>query len=223
MIRNLKALGLALVAAFALSAVVASAASAQFHSEKTETRLTVSSNETQTFSYTKNGVKVTCNKVAVTATVTSQTSTDVTAYPTYSEDCTALGLPADIEFNTGTNHNCYYTFTLAEGATSGTSDLRCNNAGEDVTIKVTEEPGKVFCEYTLQPQEGLGPVVFANLGSGTTREVRLEPAVEGIKATKTKGGLLCGPATSETGTYSGKATVTGEETSSTTHVGVWVS
>jgi hypothetical protein len=45
MIRNLKALGLALAAVLALSAVVASAASAQFEYEATENRLTVSSNE----------------------------------------------------------------------------------------------------------------------------------------------------------------------------------
>ena len=51
MIRNLKTLGLALVAAFALSAVLASAASAEFTSDGHNTNLTVEGvSETQSLS-----------------------------------------------------------------------------------------------------------------------------------------------------------------------------
>lgn len=211
MIRNLKVMGLALVALLAMS-VLASSASAQFESEAAETRLTVSSNDMQKFAPAKGGTAVECTTISLgTASVQSgKANTTVTINPTYSNCETFLGSATAV-----TTNGCQYVFHSAAGSTTGTTDVECP-AGKVIEITVGS-----ICKYTIGTQTGLSSVKFSNKGTGTTREVVVEPNVEGITSTRTTNDFFC-PAGGTTGTYVGNATTTGETTTGTTHIGVFV-
>ena len=223
MIRNLKILGLALVAMLAFGAMVASAASASFHAEQKEVQLTVTpgSLQTQKFQYVSGGITVECNSLTVESTFvgtehdegppTAWTGTDITAIPHYGNCEPILGNAVTVDTN-----SCYYTFTLAAGSTSGTAHIKCNTANDGFTITIGS-----LCTIKVGPQE-VGPISYSNVGSGTTREVTIHPTVTGIQGSRT-GSILCGAASSTSGTYKGDLTVTGEKPGTETHVGVWVS
>jgi hypothetical protein len=208
MIRNLKVLGLALVALVAMSAL-ASTASAGFESEAESTNLTVSSNTMQKFSPSEGGAAIECTKIAATGTQTGKVATTVTISPTYSSCETFLGAATSV-----TTNGCKYVFHSAAKSTTGTTDVECEGANQ-IEIKVGS-----ICTYKIGTQTGLSSVNFKNTGSGTTREVIVEPAVKGIKSTLTTNDFFC-PAAGSTGTYTGTSTTTGE-TAGGVHVGIFV-
>ena len=120
MTRNLKTLGLALLAAFALSAVLASAASAEFTTGDHNTDLTVEGvSETQKFTITnaEGGAEAefSCNEIGIasggTGLGTAQES--ITIEPEYSNDCTAVIGSSTFETRIDTN-GCHYLFTTDE-------------------------------------------------------------------------------------------------------------
>jgi len=200
--RTLKVLGL-LAAVFAFSAVLASAASATTtFTAESEAKLTVSANETQVFTYTAGGAQVKCTGVSVTATAPAS-STSISATPSYSGCTGPGGITAHVSFN----GECSETFKA-----NGQVEV-CPTKGT-VTINVTG-----LCTYHFSAQT-VGTVAYDNIGSGTTREVKLTPSVTGITATNTNPGFLCGPESSTTGTYSGSVTLTGENSAGTAHIGV---
>ncbi|HWN72644.1 MAG TPA: hypothetical protein VNN15_02420 [Solirubrobacterales bacterium] len=193
--RTLKVLGLALTSVLVFSAVVAASASATttFTAESPAT-LTVSANETQVFSYTAGGAQVKCTGVSADETAISGTSaTEITVHPTFTG---CIG-PGGITGHTTYNGGCDLLFTV-----SGQVHI-CPNGGS-ITMVVTG-----LCTYHLGPQT-VSTVTYDNIGSGTTREIKLTPSVTGISATNTNPGFLCGPESSTTGTYSGSLTITGE-------------
>jgi hypothetical protein len=208
MIRNLKVLGLALVALLAMSAL-ASTASAQFESEAESTNLTVSSNLMQKFAPSKGSTAVECTTIKVTGTQTGKVSTTVEIAPTYSNCETFLGAATSVNTN-----GCKYVFHLPKESTTGTTDVECA-AGKVIEIKVGN-----ICTYTIGTQTGLKEVNFSTAGSGTTTEVVVEPNVEGITSTRTTNDFFC-PAAGSTGTYTGNSNTTGE-TAEGTHVPIKV-
>jgi hypothetical protein len=208
MIRNLKVLGLALVALLAMSAL-ASTASAQFESEAESTNLTVSTNAMQKFAPSEGSTAVECTTIKVTGTQTGTANTTVTIAPEYSNCETFLGAATAVKTN-----GCKYVFHLAKGSTSGTTDVECEGSN---TIEITV--GSI-CKYTIGTQTGLSSVNFKNTGSGTTREVVVEPNVKGIVSTRTTNDFFC-PAGGSTGTYVGSSNTTGE-TAEGVHIGVFV-
>ena len=80
--RNLKHMGLALAAVFAMSAIAASAVSAnQFHSKAEPTTLKVGSPETQKFLYETGGKTVECTTVGGSGEMLKTTQEDVVFKP----------------------------------------------------------------------------------------------------------------------------------------------
>jgi hypothetical protein len=194
MIRNLKALGLALVALVALSAVVAGSASAageRFHSEVEPTIITGTSTNTHVFA--ASGATVECTGATFSGTSTLKTETTQTVHPTYS-GCTFFGEPASVD-TTG----CNYVFESETVAGKMPAEIECT-AG--YAIKVTS-PG---CTLTFGPQKNTGGLVVTNEGAGTTRDTK---TISETGATFSKSGPLCFAISGTTGTYKGTTTVKG--------------
>ena len=211
MIRNLKMMGLALVAMMALGAVLASSAFAQFEAEKEPVTLTTSSNEMQKFAPTAGGTAFECTTLTISAnTPKTKASETLEVHPTYSNCETFLGAAMSI-----TTTGCNYVFHLKKGETKGTTDVECE-AGKKIVIKMGS-----ICTYEIGTQTGLGSITYKNVGAGTTREVIVEPNLGGVTWTRITNDFFC-PAGGSTGTYVGNSTITGENAAGTEHIGVFV-
>ena len=210
MTRNLKALGLALVAMFAMSAVASSAASAEvlFHSEASETTLTGTALNNQVFSVGEGESEqaVVCEKIDVDATVSGTTNTSINVAPKYTE-CEAESLTAHVYFN-----SCYYEFT-----SHGSVHVRCGTTGDKIEVRVTFL-GERQCLDIPAQTPGVSTVDYTNGGEGTTRDITLNSTAAGISYTKTG---LCGSGSGTDGRYSGEVTITGEDQEEH-HIGIWV-
>lgn len=221
MMRNLKVLALALVAVLAMSAVAASTAPADaFTGEATPVTLTGSQEGSDVLTTTSGNT--TCKEVRYTGTSASGVTT-ATVTPSYPEK-TAIGeqncsggLPSLVHTN-----GCVYLFHLG-AATEGTVDINCP-AGKEITItagyNVTTK-----CTIHIPPQTGLIKVNYSNTGSGNTREIIVTTAITNLKYTHTKGSGLgaCTPGSGTTGSYNGKARITGEKDGGSGHVGIFLS
>jgi hypothetical protein len=209
--RSPKAILLIFASLAVTSALVASSAAAQFESEAENTRITVSTNDMQKFSPSSGSTAVECTTVSIPSTfIVPKKVTAVSVGVKYTNCEAFLGAtPVNVFMN-----SCIYVFHLATGSTTGTVDIECPE-----NAKIEVEIGKI-CEYQIGTQTGLSSVTFKNTGSGTTREVIVEPNVKGITSTRTTNDFFC-PAADSTGTYTGNLTVTGE-TSGGTHVGIFV-
>jgi hypothetical protein len=172
MIRNFKALGLALVAVFAMSAIASSSASATagtFHWDSGTTWLTAEvdgATETggeQVFTIRDSvgGLTVKCNTVTGAAMVAGTSATEVTSETiTYTDHgkvdvCRGpLGTSPKIEMN-----GCDYLFTPGNtvGAnlmeTRGTVDIKCP---PEKTIVING----AGCVVTVPSQNGVGPIDY---------------------------------------------------------------
>jgi hypothetical protein len=199
MIRNLKALGLAAMAVFAMTAISASAAQAAplFHAEEAPVTYK-GENVGGKEKFKTSAGTVECTTTSVTGESSESTSTEATISPTYT-GCKAFGfLTATVTMN-----GCSYKFHLVEGSSPATAtvDIVCP-AGKDITISSTG------CVVHVPAQTGLKHVVFDNEGSGATRDIKATNTVTGIKYTAT-GGCPGGEGTKEDGEYSGTTTVKG--------------
>jgi len=139
MIRKLKALGLALVAAVVLSAVGAPAASATTHDFECNAlpgkSCWVTGYQHTPFVFeTNTGKKAGCKNVGYVGTMVDRTQDDLTLTPTFSE-CEFAGLEATVSVNGG----CTFTFT---GQTDevGDAEVHICPTGGNITIKVLGAP-----------------------------------------------------------------------------------
>ena len=201
MIRSFRTLGLALVAVFAMSAVVASAASAStFHAAKYPVTLSGSQSSTHVFS--ASGTSVSCEK-ATFAGEASADSSAVTIHPSYS-GCTAFGFVGA----TVNTEECNYVFhsgattNEAEQIYAGTTDITCPTGQ---SIKITAST----CALEVKAQTGLSSVSLDNNANGTET---VGANVEKIANTVTKDGFLCplkGTGNFTDGKYTGNTEVKG--------------
>jgi len=223
-IRNLKALGLALVAVFAMSAVAASAAhatAAEFSWDSGTTQLTgtaasVAEGGTQKFGITGGLLSTSCDTVYANAPVSGTSATSVTTN-------TKVTYTNTVEENAGEKHtctastggkvtvsttDCNYRFnagtTVTAGTSSGTVDIVCPAGSTGITVN---SPG--LCLIHIFAQNGLGPVNYSTM-AGPPEDITIEPNVNNITYTHTG---LCGNATKADGTYTGKVTVKGSNAS----------
>lgn len=225
MTRNVKALGLALVAVFAMSAVVAQGAAAVDH--------TFTSNAAKTFlTATQEGNHVLkggelesiCKKASFTGEQSGETADKVSVKPSYSE-CEVPGLGGVTVVNSG----CSYEFdsdttTNPANTTAGESgivNLKCT-AGASITI---DGPG---CDIIFGEKHGANVVnqelhgVKYKDDAENANAITVEAHNFGIKYTTT--GAFCfliGKANGGTysdGTYLGNATVTGFKNAGHTEV-----
>ncbi|HYJ21915.1 MAG TPA: hypothetical protein VEW07_07830 [Solirubrobacterales bacterium] len=217
MTRNLKALGLTLVAVFAMSAIVASAASAnEFHSNVEKTTLTGKVTENHRFTYETGGPAVECTTATFSGSPTVKTTTAINSTPVYS-GCTVpsvFNAPAHVKFGT-----CFYQFTINAAENKGPAHLVCPSGTVQIEVTI---PLLADCTYSIGPQTPAGTTDYANEGSTPTRSVIVQPTQTGISSSYI-GNSLCGAATtSTTGTYIGKATVSGDKTVGGGQADVWV-
>jgi len=229
MIRNLKVLGLALVAVFAMSAVAASMASAdELTSESSPVQLTGKQIAPGDVFTTEVGT-VKCKEVSYKATTATPTTT-VTATPTYpvkaldgTQNCTGFGFPAEIHTN-----GCTYLFHIGV-ATTGTLDVLCPE-GKEITVTAIGT-GTNKCTVHVPAQSGKATITYRNVGSLTTREIEVEANITTLTYSWNKGTGLGACSKEEkttgekgTGTYTGKALITGEkDNGGTEHVGIFLS
>lgn len=204
MIRNLKALGLALVAVLAMGAVVggASASAATFHSEKETTILTGANVGNHVFS--SGSLAVTCTGATFagtskgTGSAGNFTASTLTLHPTYTGCSDNVFGGTDTVDTTG----CNYVFSATTNGTGHLpSDIECT---EGYKIKVTA-PG---CTLEFGTQTTTGGVKNTNEGSGTSRDSK---TVATVTATFSKNGSLCFLVSGTTGVYSGTTTLKGYE------------
>jgi hypothetical protein len=203
MIRNFKALGLALVAILAMGAVVAGSASAageRFHSEKTATILTGVNEGIHVFGLPNNSFKVECSVGEFKGTSLGEggttTNKTTTLHPTYSGCNSSLGAA------TVDTAGCNYVFGSETTAAKHLPvEIECT-AGS--TIKVTA-PG---CTLSFGSQVNGGGVSVANLGEKNLRDTT---TVSTTTATFTKSGFGCFAVEGTSGTYSGATTLKGYE------------
>ena len=235
MTRNLKVLGLALVAMFAMSVIAASAAQAvegTFSWDSGTTTLkgtqddengTNKATGSQVFTILAGAVSFTCDEVHAESTVAGTgNSTIETKSITYTDS--ALEAEGKKDTCTGTfgtrpvikMNECNYRFhagtTVGEksaGTTEGTVDIVC--PGTNVI-----EVAAAGCLTKVPAQNGLGPVYFhteATNPETVTIEAKVGDEPEklhnhGIKYSTS--GFLCGTHTNEeNGTYTGNVTVKG--------------
>jgi hypothetical protein len=222
MIRNLKTLGILLVAIFAMSAVAASAASAaiEFHSEGEATTFTGKQDGGATFdNLTADGGSTLCELVSYTGTLSKSTSTTLELTPIYS-NCTAFGnKPAHVLMN-GCTYLLHWEGALMEIKCAGTNEMT-------IEITASKTNTTVICNIHIPPQSLAGSIAYSNIGATTTREITLEFNINSIKYSQTAGTGPFACATKDgttNGTLAAKALLTGEHTLGgvTTHTGIWV-
>jgi hypothetical protein len=219
MSRNLKALGLALVAVFAMNAMVAMVASAEsafkFKLEGTPTRLTGQQHAGNDV-FTAHTGTVSCDGVTYFGEQLGTEVSEMTFAPTYSE-CKAFGL-----FNIPiVINNCRYTLKAGTktGATFiGSVSIVCP-AGKVIEVRA---PG---CTTTVGSQSNIGSIVYTNIGAGATREVTLDVAITTLKYEEHRPLFgICATNTVATtnGTYNGAGVVTGANPVTAAHRGIFV-
>jgi hypothetical protein len=226
MTRNLKALGLALIAVFAMSAVAASAAQAKFDTlttfPTTNVFLTAKALATQEFAIQEGKATVKCSEVELETgevegsepkkfkSTNTDKSTSITAYPKYNKTENTCEVSP---FGKGTVHmnGCYYTFT-SETDVNGDAEVHiiCP-PGQKIVIT-----GPGSCNISVGEQTVKGVHYTNETTSPGTNEtemhIKLEPTVKAISWTATAPCALIGIKSSGTdGTYNGNVTVTADQ------------
>lgn len=226
MIRNLKALGLALLAAFALSAIGAQAASAELENHKFETTgetATVltgaqeSGADDHSFTITEKEVVLTCHHATFRGTQEGTSADAVELVPEYTECTSNLGINPTVDTN-----GCTYKFygeTTENPDTPEVTDAPvsltgCNNPEVGITITAAG------CNIHVPEFEKLHGVTYKNLkehGPNNNKDaVTVTATVDKIPTIST-GGFACllaglGSGVNEyVSDYVGKTIVTGYE------------
>jgi hypothetical protein len=217
MTRNLKALGLALIAAFAMTLVVVSAASAvEFHSEAKHTTLEGEQTEPTEFAFEAGNVQ--CEETVFKRTQEGESTPEVLMEPEYL-GCTAGSFSASISTN-----GCAYRLHSGEKAGEGydfLTDIVC--PGEQVIdIHTTDIFGTKKCTITIPGQVKRKKVTYTNKTSGSTRDVLADIHISGTVYYQHAGtgAGACKTGWFEKGTKKGTATTRGFFES--LQVGVWV-
>jgi hypothetical protein len=204
MIRNLKALGLALVAILAMSAVAASAASAQgkLTSDGSVTlrgSITPATQNPETNALTAFGAVTHCENVLYTGHKLTETphkilpvpATQVTITPHYGtcrSEAFGISFPTTVDMN-----GCDYQFNL--GATTGgvahtygvSAFVKCP-AGADIVVTVFTpssehlSPGEAFCQNKITEKTTAYTGLHAT--DLTNGHIRIQGTVGGIEAHK---------------------------------------
>jgi len=217
MTRNLKAIGLALVAVLAMGAVAASGAQAAVHFTSslngTDTGSTLSGTQTTTNVFETSATnKVSC-KIAKFSGVAAGTATEQTIEPTY-EQCTGFGLPATVTMN-----KCDYLFTtptkMALDEYTGKVDLVCPaNTVVEVHLYLFEEPwAGTACTITVGKAAGgsqeFGTVTYTLKTNTPTsaNTIVIDSSVTGIPVEEHGSGCPDGNTKPTTGNYTGSVTV----------------
>jgi len=216
--RKSKALGLALFAAFALSAMTASGAWAsgeRFHSATEHTILDVTQDGTEGSSTGRQILATTlfelsCTGAEANVTLTQKTLGEITVSPNFTK-CNKLegedkheGLAPHALMK-----SCDYLYTSERSGTHAPVHIQCSIVGDHIHFTITFLGAELLC-MTIPPQTPTGGgVSYHNVGSPPNRTVTLEETITGIEYTE-KG--ACGSAVANDGTYTGNLLVQGTNT-----------
>lgn len=195
---NLKVFGLTVVAAFAMSAIVSSAASANQVEAELESASGFVTATSTTDVFTAGSSAVTCDHAEFSGTFTSPTKT-LTITPKYT-GCTAFGIANTHVLDTG----CAFEFTLNNTHSnnletgSASARLECGNPATGHIVLTPTLFGSSHCTITFAEQNVKGSlVVTANTVEGpddlTVDKATLGSSTEGqgIGYDVTKSGLGC--------------------------------
>jgi len=218
MIRNLKILGLPLVAILAMSmAVMASTASAvEFHSESAHT--TLEGEQTEPTEFVFEAGTVICEETVYQRTQESKTTAEVILEPEY-VGCTSGGASVTISTN-GCVYRLYEGEKVAEGYDFLT-DIVCPE-NQVIDVHTTDAAKTLKCTITIPGQVKRKKVTYTNKGIGVNRDVLAHIHYSGTQYYQHKGTAAgsCTTGTFEKGTK--RATVTTRGYFETFQVGVWV-
>jgi hypothetical protein len=233
MTRNLKGLGLALVAVFALSGVVASAAQGEKAAVLTAESYpaTIDGQQLVANVFEREGRKITCEVSTLSGTITASEGTNVTATPTYS-NCHAIILgvkfPVTITMN-GCDYLMHQTGELnglGEHRFTETVDLACTSPNV-AELHIYENAAKhtagtSMCTIKIPPQTGLKTIELTNKGPLATQKgpphvpetpknyIEAHLNVAGLTSTNSPVDATCGlNGHNSTGTLKGSATLKG--------------
>jgi hypothetical protein len=195
MYRKIKALSLALVAALALTAVMASAASAQFTSTAAHTTLSGSQSTAHQFTAGTGIGAINCSTASFGGTIPSSEAV-MTLFPTYAGCKDSLGRTVDI-----TKNSLAYTFI------SGANKGLFYNEGE-IIFTVTASFG--HCTISFQNQQVNNGITYTN-NTPSAGRVTLHTATNNIHSSISGGAFACGTkaTSSTTGTYTGSTVLSG--------------
>jgi hypothetical protein len=214
MIRNLKALGLALVAVFAMSAMAASAAQAEtadFSAAEYPAHIDGVTDGITTF--TLGGLTLTCE--AEGTGELKEESPELTATLTF-HTCHVVVLGVTFPITVDMNE-CHYLFTAGTyaptetngvGAAHGTVHITCPE-GKQIEITIfkaggAHTPENIRCTIDAAPQTPTeGVVDYFNETTESVMAVTLQFTNVKLKTTKTATGPLCPETKEETGTFNG--------------------
>ena len=232
--RRLRALGLALIAAVAIAAVVASVAGATTLSTTTGFYpVTVTGSQEGEPTQFKVGAVRTVSCTEATLDGTLAAASPATTFTAAYDGCTSSpsALPVTVNMK-----SCDFTFTWGTPAwplnTRGNATVAVDCATPADAIQVTayktveHTTANTACTYAIAPQGPIpGAFQYHNIGAGTTAEVTLEKNLKEIKTkviTGTK--LLCGGAAGETvnATLIDNAVLKVEIAATKEHVGIAV-
>ena len=217
MIRNLKALGLALVAVFAMSAVAAGSASAEeyaFHSSASFTTLTGSQSGATNDVFTTDAGTVTCNTATYHGAISAAETTTISLAPTYSS-CTLEPFGSAVVSPNGCEYLIHAETQVDENDFETATEIVCPS-GKEITV-VASLFGTTKCTVHIPPQSlGTGITVTNQTTAAGVSDIQAHISFSGITYTETPGSGFgacegSGGATTHNGTYTGLATITGED------------
>jgi hypothetical protein len=170
MIRNLKVVGLALGALFAMSAVGASAAQATSSLDigSNPAILTAQQKTQLKFTLTASGLVVKCTTANLEGTTAASNVTQVTVTPQYS-GCTLGGTATTIDIN-----GCKFLITGTNSARTAEVDIQGCNPGKHLTIT------QGTCEITVPEGGPYSHTVFTNVANQTPTEADVNVTFAGI-------------------------------------------
>lgn len=212
----LKTLGLALVAALAMGAVLAGGASASEPAELNAEVGSVTIDGTQPAEqvqvFTREGEQVFCESATFHAEAEDEDEA-IALKPSY-EGCTMLGVgPATIEVN-----GCSYLFNLTDNTSSftATSGLACPE-GKEIEILAYVSEAKhgsetTVCEYTLGSQTGLKTTELTNENASEATPkgwIFAHLEIGEISSKSQKNFLICGEESDSSGTLEGELELKG--------------
>jgi hypothetical protein len=232
MTHNLKALGLAFLAIFAMGAIAAGSAQAEagrgasaFTAEQYPLTLDGEQEGAATV-WSREGRTLTCENATFSAAITG-VATTVTVHPSYS-NCHAviLGTKFDvtITYPSTCNYILHTTTDVVNGIDTftGLTDLSCTSgdvqvdiykAGTPTTAAAHENTNNFLCAYTFQNQNGLKTIDLTNQAAGgiTPKNwITADFNVGGVSSKRVDGtALTCGAENNATGTWIGTATLKG--------------
>lgn len=205
---KLTKIAIALAAVLAMSAVMASAASAVELQATGNTEAELQGVDTVNHVFKVDGQSVTCNESTFTTGKIAVPAKEITANAVYT-GCTAFGF-AGATVNMG---NCHYRITQPNnvGTNEFTSlvDVICNgtNNSANNVINVNSSVFGSECSVSIGENTATPHILIKN----TTNDIDLNITINTITATKNKDNGLCplnGTGTVNNATYTGELTIT---------------